>query len=91
MSPEPPRDRRPAPGSGEIYIEVVRRGNAVVATAIDPVSGKEASATGPVGARGDVERLAVAKLERLVNGVRSREPGDPKSETPPVPGRGIIV
>ena len=91
MPPEPPRDRRPAPGSGEIYIEVVRRGNALVATAIDPASGKEASATGPLGARGDIERLAVAKLERLVNGSRGREAGDTKNETPPVAGRGIIV
>ena len=91
MPPEPPHERRSAPLSGEIYLEVVRRGNAVVATAIDPVSGREASATGPVGARADVERLAVAKLERLVNGARGRTAGDSQKETPPVPGRGIIV
>ena len=91
MPPEPPRERRPAPGKGEVYLEVVRHGNAVVATAIDPVSGKEANATGPVGARGDVERLAVAKLERLLTGGAKRERPEPKNETPPIPGRGIIV
>lgn len=91
--PPDARGRGPAaPDAGAIYLEFMRHGNAVTATAIDPVSGREASATGPVAARADVERLAVGKLRRLLG--LAGKLGDEEAaqtKTPPGEGRGIVV
>lgn len=54
---------------GEVYFEFVTIGSSVKCTAIDPRTGVEASVIGPVNAsRGDLERLAVAKLRRRIAG-----------------------
>jgi hypothetical protein len=80
---------RGAPSAREIYVETVRQGNAIKATAIDSLTGAEAYAVGPLAARHEVERIAVGKLQRLL-GIRLAE--EPQNdETPPGPGRGIIV
>jgi len=91
-----PPDGRPertrAPVSGEIYVELVRQGNAVRATAIDAASGAEAVVVGPANAfPGDLQKLAVAKLMRLLGREPGARDGDPETKTPPGQGRGIVV
>ena len=54
--------------TSNIYMEYVAVGASMKATAIDGVSGREASVVGPVNAaRSDLERLAVRKLQRLLS------------------------
>lgn len=89
MSPDG-GDTRSKP-AGEIYFELIRQGNFVKATAIDPESGAEASIVGPASAAAaDLQALAVAKLRKQLGapGVQER-PADPAPEAKP--GRGIIV
>lgn len=87
MPPDPPRADRRTPVAGEIYVEFLRQGNAVRATAIDAASGFEASVLGPRNAyEGDLERLAVAKLRRRLERREARQ-----NKTPPGRGRGIVV
>ena len=51
----------------EIYIEFVQQGNVVKATAIDPVSGVEASIVGPAtAAQGTLAEAARRKLEYVL-------------------------
>lgn len=55
----------PGPGS-EILIEARRVGGFLRVAAVDAVTGAEAVAIGPAGDPGAVERLAVAKLRRML-------------------------
>jgi hypothetical protein len=51
-------------GGREIYVEFLRHGGFIKATAIDPVSGIEASIVGPAGAaREALSAAAVRKLQ----------------------------
>jgi hypothetical protein len=51
---------------GEIYVEFVRIGNSVKATAIDPDSGLEASVIGPASAsQAQMTEAALRKLDYL--------------------------
>jgi hypothetical protein len=53
------------PGGREVYFEHIAYGGAAKCTAIDAVTGVEATVTGPAGAmRMDMERLALRALER---------------------------
>ncbi len=64
-----PGEKKPV-GSrpGAIYFEFIPIGNAMKVCAIDPVTGTEVAIVGPVGAaRHDLERLAVAKLRRVIS------------------------
>ena len=55
-----------AAGQGPIYVEFVRQGNVVKATAIDPQSGLEASIVGPAGApQAMLAQAARRKLDYL--------------------------
>ena len=55
------------PGRGEIYIEFVVQGSVVKVTAIDSVSGTEASVMGPAGApRATLSEAAVRKLKYVL-------------------------
>jgi len=66
------------------YLEFVVVGDAVRVAAICPDTGLEAIVMGPASAaRADLERLALAKLERLVARAQAAEP-----EPPPRPRRG---
>lgn len=79
------------PSAGDIYVEFLRQGNAVRATAIDAASGVEASVVGPANAhQNDLQKLAVAKLLRALG---RAHPADESGEkkTPPCQGRGIIA
>ena len=59
----------------EIFIEIVRYGDTVKVTAIDPDTGLEAVALGPASAaRADLERIAVGKLERALEERREAPP-----------------
>jgi hypothetical protein len=50
----------------EVLFEFVQQGAAVRVAAVDSVTGLEAVIVGPAGApRGDLQRLALRKLERL--------------------------
>jgi hypothetical protein len=49
----------------EIFVEFVSQGNSAKATAIDSVTGLEASVTGPAGARTALVEAARRKLEAL--------------------------
>ncbi|MBB5745497.1 DUF6898 family protein [Brevundimonas variabilis] len=52
---------------GEVIIESVRNGTYLKVTAVHVASGTEATAVGPAMEPKAVERLAVAKLKRLLN------------------------
>lgn len=67
---------RPAPGTaGEVLLEYVVAGNAAKATAIDPVTGREATVTGPAGgSREALEQAAIRKLAFLL-GKAAGHPG----------------
>ena len=55
-------------GSGPIYVEFVMQGNVVKATAIDPVTGIEASIVGPANApQAILAENARRKLEYVKN------------------------
>lgn len=55
-----------AAGHGPIYVEFVRQGNVVKATAIDPQSGLEASIVGPASApQAMLAQAARRKLDYL--------------------------
>jgi hypothetical protein len=55
-------------GSYEIFVEFIRQGNAVKATAIDSVSGLEASVVGPASApQATLAEAARRKLEYVRN------------------------
>jgi hypothetical protein len=57
----------PKPEKGEILIEFIMHGNVVKATAIDSVTGVEASIVGPLnGARDALADAAVRKLKYLL-------------------------
>ncbi|WP_029416094.1 DUF6898 family protein [Brevundimonas bacteroides] len=51
---------------GEVILEATRNGAFLKVTAIHSATGLEASAVGPVHEPKAVERLAIAKLRRLV-------------------------
>ena len=51
---------------GEVILEATRNGAFLKVTAIHAATGIEASAVGPVMEPKSVERLAIAKLRRLV-------------------------
>ncbi len=53
---------------GEIIVESIRRGLYLKITAVHVATGTEATAVGPAAEPKAVERLAVAKLRRLVSG-----------------------
>ncbi len=88
MSPEGGNRADPPAREPEVYLERVRMGNAVRVTAIDSASLREASVVGPLSAHpGDLDRLAIAKLRRLVGAAPKR----PNKNAPPDKGRGVIV
>ncbi|MBX9614529.1 MAG: hypothetical protein Q8S03_14185 [Brevundimonas sp.] len=53
-------------GPGDIIVEAIRRGVYLKVTAVHVVTGREATAVGPAAEPKAVERLAVAKLKRLL-------------------------
>ncbi len=53
---------------GEVIVEAIRNGLYLKITAVHVATGTEATAVGPAAEPRAVERLAVAKLRRLVNG-----------------------
>jgi hypothetical protein len=72
----------------EVLFELVAHGGLIRAAAIDPTTGLEAVVFGPAGApRGDLERLALAKLRRLAG----REPPAPQPSPPRPTKPGHIV
>ena len=77
------------PDGRTFYLEFIQLGNSLKATAIDPVSGAEASVLGPLTApQADLQRLAIAKLKRRLHEAGT-EPR--KTKTPPAGRRGIVV
>lgn len=52
--------------TGEIILESLRTGQFLKVTAVHVASGREAVAVGPVHEPKAVERLAIAKLKRLL-------------------------
>ena len=61
MSPgSPPRPE------GRILVEFTRNGQWLKCSAVDEATGREASAAGPATDPSGVQRLAVAKLKRLL-------------------------
>lgn len=92
MLPDGRSRRSRAPVAGEIYVEFLKQGNTVRATAIDAETGAEAFVSGPANAfPGDLQKLAVARLLRLL-GRAGESPDDPdENKTPPGQGRGIVV
>lgn len=91
MPPDGPSGRSRTPVSGEIYVEFLRQGNTIRATAIDAASGAEAVVVGPANAyQGDLQKLAVAKLMRLL-GIEQQADDIGQNKTPPGQGRGIVV
>ena len=54
-------------GAARFIVEHIRNGQWLKVTAVDSVTGLEASAAGPAREPGAVERLAVAKLLKLVS------------------------
>jgi len=75
----------PAAPEGEVLLEFQRAGKFVRATAIDPVTGIEATVAGPVAAgEAGLRRAAIDKLRYLL----ARRAGKDK---PPPAGRGGIL
>lgn len=52
--------------TGDIIVETIRNGVYLKVTAVHVATGKEATAVGPAAEPKAVERLAVAKLKRLL-------------------------
>ena len=55
-----------AEAAGEIIVECVRNGSYLKVTAVHVATGTEATAVGPAMEPKAVERLAIAKLKRLL-------------------------
>lgn len=55
-----------ADGPGDIIVEATRNGVYLKVTAVHVVTGTEATAVGPAAEPKAVERLAIAKLKRLL-------------------------
>jgi hypothetical protein len=56
------------PGGREIYVEFLQQGGFIKATAIDPVTGIEASIVGPAGAaREALSAAAIRKLQFVLS------------------------
>lgn len=53
-------------GFGEVIVEAIRNGAYLKITAVHVATGIEATAVGPVTEPKSVERLAVAKLKRVL-------------------------
>ncbi|CAN5319181.1 hypothetical protein BH09PSE1_BH09PSE1_01330 [soil metagenome] len=53
-------------GPGEIIVESIRNGVYLKVTAVHVATGVEATAVGPAAEPKAVERLAIAKLQRLL-------------------------
>ena len=51
---------------GEVIVEAVRNGSYLKVTAVHVLTGIEATAVGPAAEPRAVERLAIAKLRRLI-------------------------
>ncbi len=51
---------------GEVIVEATRNGSYLKVTAVHVATGREATAVGPVHEPKAVERLAIAKLKRLL-------------------------
>ena len=51
---------------GEVIVEAIRNGTYLKVTAIHVATGREATAVGPAHEPRAVERLAIAKLKRLL-------------------------
>jgi len=74
--------------SRQAYIEITIVGDYARVAAIDPETGAEAIVLGPAfAARADLERLALAKLEHLLQ----REAEAPGASGPPTKRPGRIV
>lgn len=58
--------QRPASPPGEILIEFVRNGAYLKCSAVCAATGREATAIGPATDPAALERLAIAKLRRLL-------------------------
>ncbi len=54
-------------GLGEVIVESTRNGTYLKVTAVHVATGVEATAVGPAAEPKAVERLAVAKLRRVLN------------------------
>ena len=54
-------------GLGEVIVEAIRNGTYLKVTALHVASGREATAVGPAHEPKAVERLAIAKLKRLLD------------------------
>ncbi len=54
-------------GLGEVIVEATRNGGYLKITAIHVATGREATAVGPALEPKAVERLAIAKLKRLLD------------------------
>lgn len=52
---------------GEVIVEAIRHGTYLKVTAIHVATGREATAVGPAHEPKAVERLAIAKLKRLID------------------------
>jgi hypothetical protein len=65
----------PPEGEREIFVEFVRQGNAVKVTAIDSVTGLEASIVGPAGAPQNVLAEAARKKLEYLQKRRTLDPG----------------
>lgn len=53
-------------GLGEVIVEAIRNGTYLKVTAVHVATGHEATAVGPAHEPKAVERLAIAKLKRLL-------------------------
>ncbi|MDO1558705.1 hypothetical protein Q0812_04610 [Brevundimonas sp. 2R-24] len=60
------RGSPPSPDGREILIEFVRNGAWLKCSAVDAATGREASAIGPAADPAGLERIAIAKLKRLL-------------------------
>ncbi len=52
---------------GEVIVESIRHGTYLKVTAVHVATGREATAVGPAHEPKAVERLAIAKLKRLID------------------------
>ncbi|WP_453977894.1 DUF6898 family protein [Brevundimonas sp. Marseille-Q4549] len=57
---------------GEVIVEFVRNGPYVKCSAIHVATGREVSAMGPANEPKSVERIAIAKLRRVLESTSSR-------------------
>ncbi len=59
----------------EVYVEMHRNGAYLKCTAVDPKTGEEAVAMGPVSDPEGVKRLAILKLQNKLKAMRPGKPG----------------